>query len=126
MRQVPTPLFLFPIAAMLIGVGIMHLVSPGKFIEMMPYPIPYKHFLVAFSGWVEILLGLGLFVPLFRHWITLLVIAMLLVYLPIHVIDLMRDNPVIGSKLIAWLRLPLQFVLIWATWQLHKRFVADR
>ena len=51
---------------------------------------------------------------------------MLLVYLPIHVIDLMRDNPVIGSKLIAWLRLPMQFVLIWATWQLHKRFVADR
>lgn len=126
MRNVPTALFLIPIAGLLAVVGILHLVRPGQFITMMPGFIPYPHFWVAFTGWVEIGLAAGLLVPLFRHWITLLVIAMLVVYLPVHVIDLFRENPVIGSKTVALVRIPLQFVLIWATWQLHKRFVADR
>ena len=126
MKKIPTPVLLLPIAGMLLIAGIAHLVTPGKFIEMMPNSIPYKHFLVALSGWVEIALGVGLFIPPVRHIAAILILAMLIVYIPIHVVDLFRDQPVIGSKVAAWIRLPLQLVLMGMTWTLFARFVEAR
>ena len=40
----------------------------------------------------------------------------MLLLLPLHIIDLFRDKPVIGSMTAAIIRIPIQFLLIFLAW----------
>lgn len=70
------------------------------------------------SGVVEILLGIGLLFTATKYWSAWGVFILMIVFLPLHVIDLFRDKPAIGSKPVAVVRLVIQFLLIWGAWWL--------
>lgn len=105
--------------------GIAHFVKPALYGPMIPDGLP-KDLINYGSGALEIALGLGVFIPRYRWWATLGILLLMIVFLPVHVIDFFRDQPAIGSKSIAAVRIPVQFVLIgWARW-VHNAGAARR
>lgn len=102
-------------ALILIVAGINHFVRPMMYAPFIPdflplVPVNY------FTGVVEAGLGIGLLLPATRRLAAMGTILLMIFFLPFHLVDLLRDDPAIGSKLIAWIRLPLQFVLIYWAW----------
>ncbi len=82
---------------------------------MMPKFLPGHVFLIYMSGIAEILFGLGVFFPLTRNIALISIMLMLVVFLVIHFNMLFPENHLGISPLVLWLRIPLQFILIyWA------------
>jgi uncharacterized membrane protein len=121
-NKIPTAFLLLPIVALLLVAGVAHLFAPDLFLRIMPDWTPWKYFWVIVSGIAELLLGVGLLLPRWRILAGWLTIAMLAVYIPVHVLDLLRDQPVVGSKLIATVRLPIQLLLMGWVYALLLRF----
>jgi len=96
--------------------GIGHFVKPKWYLRVMPPFLPSHRTLVILSGVVEILLGIGLFFPLVKDSALILIIAMLVLFLTVHVYMLGGKEASAGIPLwILILRLPLQFLLMyWA------------
>jgi uncharacterized membrane protein len=99
--------------------GVLHIVSPAGFLFLMP---PFldgslSYFLIYASGVAEIVSAVGL---LFRaRWAPLLTVATLLAVWPANIwfaIDQL-GNPDTAMVIIAWVRLPLQLLLIWWAWK---------
>lgn len=98
--------------------GIMHFVSPKFYVKMMPSYIPYPNFWVVFTGVLEILLGIGLFFEQYRSLIALSIIGLLVLVFPANINMALNANKFRKlPPLFLWLRLPLQFVLIWWAYQ---------
>lgn len=69
------------------------------------------------SGIAEIVLGTGLFIAFTRRWAAWGALALMVVFLPLHIWDVLRDDPAIGSKMAAWVRLPIQLLFMaWMWW----------
>lgn len=79
-----------------------------------------KDLITYLSGAVELLLGVGLFIRSLRPLAGLGVLILMIVFLPLHLWDVFRDEPAMGSKLLASIRLMLQFVLIGWAWLVYK------
>jgi uncharacterized membrane protein len=111
--------------AFMIFSGINHFLKPDMYLPFIPDFLP-KVFIIYLSGVVEIVLGLGVFIPHFRHLSALGILLLMLLFLPLHIVDVFRDNPAIGSHSIALIRLPIQFVLIlWAWFISRKQKLSD-
>jgi uncharacterized membrane protein len=95
------------------GVGLAHLIALEGFERFLPEWVPFRTMWVILTGILEILLAVGLLLPDTRKWAGRLIFCLLLIYAPLHVIDVMREDPVIGPKIVAILRLPLQLVLVY-------------
>jgi uncharacterized membrane protein len=100
--------------------GIFHLVSPKPFIRIVPPMFPQPKLLVLIIGGAEILSGIGLLIPRFRrpaaYGLTLLLVAVF----PANIYMAVAHVPstgLLGNRWLQWLRLPVQFPLIW--WALH-------
>lgn len=106
--------------AFLILGGIAHLLKPELYDPMIPDALP-KTAVNYLTGLIELTLGVGVFIPRYRSVATLGIFLLMIAFLPIHVIDAFRDEPAIGSKALAYVRLPLQFVLIGWAWFVYKR-----
>lgn len=98
------------------AVGLAHFVSVDGFSKFIPEAIPFKAAWVILTGVLEIVLAVGLFLPGTRKWAGRGVFLVLLLYTPLHVIDLLRDAPVIGPKVVAIIRLPIQGVMLYLAW----------
>lgn len=100
-----------------LGMGVMHLLNPNQYLPMMPSWMPLPFFLIYFSGFVEIVLGV-LLIPLkTRATSAKIIIAMLLVYFfVIHIpqsVDFYQTNNT--GFVASIIRLPFQFLFIaWA------------
>ena len=104
------------LGVIMILAGIQHFRDPAMYGPIIPDGLP-KDLVTYLSGVVEFLLGAGLFFRRFRLWASLGLLVLMIAFLPLHVADVFRDAPAMGSKLLAYIRLPLQFVLIaWAWW----------
>ncbi len=116
------PIGLLIMGALYIVVGINHFIHPANYAAIMPRWLPAPAFLVALSGVAEIMLGILLFPLKTRRLAAWGIILLLLAVFPANVqmtLDWHRaQNP---QEWIAWLRLPLQAVLIWWAWQYAKR-----
>ena len=111
--------------AFMIFSGINHFLKPDMYLPFIPDFLP-KVLIIYLSGVVEIVLGLGVFIPRFRHLSALGILLLMLLFLPLHTVDVFRDNPAIGSHSIALIRLPIQFVLIlWAWFISRKQKLSD-
>jgi uncharacterized membrane protein len=108
------------LGGLLIMAGIAHFISPALYAPMIPDGLP-KDLVNYGSGVMEIIFGTGVFVARFRWWSTLGILLLMIVFLPVHVIDYFRDQPAIGSKTAALIRIPLQFVLIGWAWAVHRK-----
>jgi uncharacterized membrane protein len=102
--------------AFLLFAGINHFVNPGFYAAFVPVWMS-QDFANISSGIAEIILGIGLFVPLMRRWAAWGALVLMVVFLPLHVWDVLRDDPAIGSKTAAWVRLPIQLLfMVWMWW----------
>ena len=110
----------YAFAVVLIIAGIYHFVNPSFYYPIIPPWMPRVAANIA-GGAAEIVIGLAMLVPATRSLGLWSAAALMTVFVPIHVVDLLRDRPVIGSKFIAVIRLLLQFVLIaWLLWEAKR------
>ncbi|MED4126685.1 MULTISPECIES: DoxX family protein [Shouchella] len=104
-------LYLFSLLFFLAGVG--HFIMDGFFVEAMPEWVPFRLFIVYASGIVEIALAILLIYKPTRSragiWTTLFLLLIFPVNVYMAFFPAQYDIPVYAL----WLRLPLQFVLIW-------------
>ena len=104
--------FLLAFATLLIAAGAYHFINPAPYLKIMPDFLPGQLANWA-GGAAEIVIGVLMWVPATRGIGTWAACALMVAFLPVHVVDLMRERPVIGSKVIAAVRLVAQFALIY-------------
>ena len=107
------------LAVFMIFAGIMHFVKPRFYNRFIPDFIP-KLFANYLAGIIEVLLGIGLLFPQYQQMAGKGMFYLMLFFLPIHVLDVFKEKPAIGSKKLAIIRIPVQFILIYWTWHLSK------
>ncbi len=115
------PWHLYLMAGMYVVAGTLHFVFPKAYLRIMPNYLPYPKFLVYSSGVIEILLGIALCWPFSKDLAIYGIIAMLILFLPVHLYMLSGKDAAAGvPKWVLWLRLPLQIGLMyWAFWYLQ-------
>jgi len=104
---------------MILG-GVMHFINPEIYNPFIPDFLP-KDLINYASGLLEIIAGIGAMVPSYRSKATMGILILMLAFLPLHVMDVFKENPAIGNHQLALIRLPLQFVLILWAWFISKK-----
>jgi uncharacterized membrane protein len=110
----------FLMAAFMIYGGINHFLKPDMYLAFVPSFLP-KLAVVYISGIVEIVLGVGAIIPRFRQISCVGILILMLIFLPLHTLDVFVDNPAIGSHNAAMIRLPVQFLFIAWAWFISKK-----
>ena len=101
----------------MLAAGVYHFVNPGFYDPIMPdwFPKPLAN---AAGGVAELVIGVLLLIPRTQSLGVWLALALMIVFLPLHVWDLTKPRPAIGPRWVAVLRLLVQFVLIgWLYWR---------
>ncbi|TYP97916.1 putative membrane protein [Tenacibaculum adriaticum] len=98
--------------------GIMHFIKPKIFNRFIPNFLP-KLAINFVAGFFELAIGIGLVFNQTSKKAALAMFILMLVFLPIHVWDVFREKPAIGSKKIALLRIPLQFLLLFIAYLIY-------
>lgn len=105
--------------------GFNHFLSTEVYYEIMPKWLPVPMFLIYLSGITEIILGILLLFPKTRKSAALFIILMLVTFLPVHIYMIELAPFMLGkihvTPLIAWARLPFQFVFICWAWYYYKK-----
>jgi|TARA_B110000438_G_scaffold130961_1_gene127143 uncharacterized membrane protein len=103
-------------------VGVKHFQNPEWFIPIVPPILPYKLFLVYISGFFEIFFGVMLFIPKLRYVASWGLILLLIAVYPANIyLALTNGEAMNTTPLIAWGRLPFQFLFIGlAYWHAKK------
>lgn len=104
------------------GAGLLHFINPEPYLKFIPYFLTLPLLLVYLSGFFEILLGLAL---LFNKNIAAKsafgIFILMLIFLPLHIWDLFKEDPAIGSRIMAIIRFPIQLLLIYLSYKLYKK-----
>lgn len=110
------PAGLYVMAAVYVFAGLMHFIKPKVYLRIMPKYLPHHKALVFWSGVAEVLLGVGLCIPILKDISIYGIILMLAVFLMVHFYMLSGKKASAGvPKWILILRIPLQFGLMyWA------------
>lgn len=110
------------LAGGMVVAGIAHLVSPAPYVNHLPPWVPQRELIVYVSGVMEISLGLALAVlRAERKMVGRLLVAFLVLVFPANVYVAVADVQAEGvpSGAWAWIRLPLQALLVaavlWST-----------
>lgn len=112
---------IYVFAILMLVAGVYHFVNPAFYFPLMPDWFP-KSLANAAGGIAELIAGVLLLVPSWRIWGLWLALALMVLFLPLHVMDLFREQPVVGTKTAASVRLVIQFVLIgWLAWEVRRR-----
>jgi uncharacterized membrane protein len=113
------------LGALFVLAGISHFTSPGFFRQIVPPFLPSPHLLVVLSGVAEIVLGALVMVPATRRVAAWGLIALLIAVFPANVYQALYNPTLVDppawmgqpAQTALWIRLPLQFVLIWWAWR---------
>ncbi len=107
--------------------GCNHFIHPQTYLSLIPPYFPAHVFLNILSGAVEIISGFFLLYVRTRKFAAVLIILLLIAFLPAHVYMIQKDGCISAALCVpawvAWLRLPLQFVLMVVAW---KAFVWNK
>jgi uncharacterized membrane protein len=102
-----------------ITAGVMHFVVPGIYVRIVPPMLPTPALIVVISGIAEIAGGLGLLFPITRRFAAWGLIFLLIAVFPANIYMAVAHLPlsgVFGKSWLQWLRLPLQFPIIYWAW----------
>ncbi|MGI4751157.1 MAG: DoxX family protein [Janthinobacterium lividum] len=107
-----------------LAAGSNHFRSAAAYISIIPPYFPAPKLLNMLAGCFELLFGLMLIFKKTRTYAVYGIILMLLVFTTVHIYMIQIAPFKLGSftvsKTVAWIRLPLQIVLIaWAYW--HRK-----
>lgn len=106
------------LALFMIYGGMQHFVKPDFYIPFVPSFLPYTMAIIYVSGIIEIVLGIALLLnKKYAKLGALGVLALMILFLPIHIWDVFSETPAIGSHGASLIRLPIQFVLIALAWK---------
>lgn len=96
--------------------GILHFVKPKPYMRIMPPAIPYPKMMVYISGFFELVFGIALLFESTRSYAAIGLILLLIAVFPANIYMAKRMHEKKNkNRWIAFVRLPLQFVLIyWA------------
>lgn len=111
---------LWTIGVGFIVAGVLHLIKPQPYVQIMPPWLPAPLLLVLISGAFEILGGFGILVPTTRVLAGWGLIALLVAVFPANVQMLIGAHHAHASRayqaaLVA--RLPMQALLVWWVWR---------
>ena len=101
--------------------GIGHVAFPKIYSALIPSFIP-EFTAHLFAIIAEAAIGLGLIIPKFRKYGGLGFMLLMIIFLPIHVWDMLKEEPFIGTKTIALVRISIQGVMIYAGWWIYKKY----
>ena len=111
-------------AAAMVGVGVLHFLTPLPFVRIVPAVLPAPLVLVYVSGFFEILGGAGLLIPRVRLYAAWGLIALYVAVFPANInmalnhLQLDPDHPI--PDWAAWGRLPFQALFIAVAYWLRK------
>lgn len=109
------------LTGVLVVAALVHWIAPEVFLPSMPPAIPHHAFWVAFTGLLELLGAIGLWVPGWRRPAGLCLAVYFVVILPAHFHVAMNDIPMFGLRNPwLWIRIPFQAVFIAAAWILRE------
>jgi len=110
------------LSAGVIYAGVAHFRNPEPFLRIVPDYLPAHRALVAWSGFFEILGGVGLLIPRVRRPAAWGLIALFVAVFPANVNMAVKNIPFNGQHhpWLLWLRLPLQAALIAWAWSLTR------
>jgi uncharacterized membrane protein len=103
--------------------GVMHFANPDFFDAIVPpWLPPSQRFWTYASGVAELIVGPMLLIPRTRRWGAWAAIGLFVAVYPanLYMVWDWRDRSA-GEQLIAWARLPFQFLFIWLAWRVAKR-----
>ena len=96
-----------------IGAGINHFLNPEWYVRIVPPILPFKTAIVYISGLFELILGVLLVFPKTRFIAGWGLIVLLLVIFPANIyVALTQGEAMDTTPMIAWTRLPFQFIFI--------------
>jgi uncharacterized membrane protein len=103
---------------LLVSAATAHLVMPNWFVAYYPSYLPLASEAIAVSAVVELLLAGLLWMPRTRRLAWFAITALMIVYVPVHVYVITHydaiTHPAVKIPLwLAWVRLPMQGVLVW-------------
>ncbi len=104
---------------MLLG-AVGHVASPEMYAPLIPSFIP-EFMAHLFSTVAELGVGIALLVPKYRKYGGLGFMVLMVIFLPIHIWDLLKEEPFMGSKTAATGRLVAQFLMIYTGWWIYKK-----
>ena len=109
----------FPLGVFMILGGVNHFLTPEIYYPFIPdfLPLAGSNYL---AGVLEIILGIGIFIPAYRHYFALGILGLMVFFLPLHIWDIFRSHPAIGSHSLAVVRLPIQGVFIFWAWFISR------
>jgi len=114
-------ILLYAMAIIYIAAGANHFLQPKLYERLIPPYFPAISMLNYLSGLGEIIGGALLFFPATRNYGIALIIFLLIAFMPAHIYMIQKAPFNIGkikiTLLIAWIRIPLQVLLIWWAYQ---------
>lgn len=108
---------LYVAALLFVFAGVSHFTKERFFMKAMPPYIPYHRAMVLISGIAEIILGIGLIFETTRIYAAWGLIALLIAVFPANIYMATSGKFHQIPAFALWLRLPLQFLLIWWMYQ---------
>jgi len=113
----------FILALLMLFGAFNHLYAPESYSDFIPdfFPETLAHIL---SSIAEVSIGIALLIPKYRKWGGLGLFLLMIAFLPIHLWDLTKEVPAIGSESAAIIRIAIQFVLIAAGWWIYKSYTS--
>ncbi|WP_301109660.1 hypothetical protein [Sporosarcina sp.] len=112
-------LALYAFCLLFIAAGVGHYILSDFFIAAMPEWVPFRPAIVYISGIMEILLAIGLLMKRTRERTGILIAAFLVLVFPVNIYMALSSENYDLPAVALWLRLPLQFLLVW--WVLKVR-----
>ena len=107
------PLSIIVMSWFYISAGLLHFTNTNWFLQIVPPYLPIKLELVYLSGLFEVILGIMLIVPFLRYYAGWGLILLLIAVYPANIHLAQTNGAAMNtSALIAWGRLPFQFLFI--------------
>lgn len=103
--------------------GLMHFIKPEPYVMIMPDYLPWHLPLVYISGAFEVALGIALFIEPVRALAGWGLIALFVAVLPANVWMASEGIQPPGLEMsppLAWIRVALQFVLMYWAWAVTR------
>jgi uncharacterized membrane protein len=107
------------------GGGVTHLATPSAFTAMVPAALPALALLYA-TGVVQLVIGIAALLPRTRHLAGLAFAALLAAYLPLHLWDYWRPDPVFAPPVATTVRVVVQLLFITGGLALWRRRATPR
>lgn len=112
------PWHLYLMAVLYILAGLNHFRKPRFYLKIIPPFVPFKNLANQICGFMEIILGVFLFIPALTSASAWSIMVLLLLIFPANIYMAQNNKASLGiPKWILFLRLPIQFLLIYWAYQ---------